>query len=228
VALVEPTEEFFPTPPRTESMAGRIFEAVRHHAGMELWPCRLQAHAPSTPETVAPGLIFVPASQDPAGTFSMRGRWEDGATITFDTRLLSDPVSLIATFAHELVHYLLATATTPPPGGEEFEEPATDLGSVFLGFGIFACNAAFTFRQFSEAGWIGWHTSRQGYLGEDALAFALALFLLTHDIDPSMARRHLDPNPRGYLAAALRQLSSAQDEVIALRSLLRSEGADRH
>ncbi|MDH4318404.1 MAG: hypothetical protein OEV64_08445 [Desulfobulbaceae bacterium] len=44
---------------------------------------------------------------------------------------------MIATFAHELSHYLIATAPEPPPGGWESWKFATDIGATFLGFGIF-------------------------------------------------------------------------------------------
>lgn len=218
--LVEPTEEFFPIASDADETARAIFESVRRAAGMDDWPCRLCAQDTSVPDELHPGITVVPEDPDPLGTFSIPGEWGEGATITYDRRLQDTPAQLVATFAHELAHYLLATARTAPPGGDEFEEPATDLGAVFLGFGVFACNAAFSFAQYSDGDWIGWRTSLGGYLGEDQLSFALALFLLVHELSPESCRQYLDPNPRGYLSDSLRQLTYVDGEIERLRALL--------
>jgi hypothetical protein len=42
----------------------------------------------------------------------------------------------VATFAHELAHYRLATISDALPGGREMHEYAADLMTVFLGFGL--------------------------------------------------------------------------------------------
>ncbi|MEM7412205.1 MAG: hypothetical protein AAF430_18395 [Myxococcota bacterium] len=221
MVLIEPSEEFFPfSLSRDHDDVRAVFEAVRSYAGMDTWPCSLEPQGQPLQGRITPGIVAVSESPDPLGTFSVPGKWEDGAKITYSPALASNPVQLVATFAHELAHYLLLTAEDPPPGGEALEEPATDLGSVFLGFGIFACNAAFSFRQYTDGDWIGWEHGGMGYLGEEELSFALALFILTHDIDPGPATKHLDANPRGFLSYALRQLGHAEDEIVRLRSLV--------
>src|SRR5205085_12416082 len=50
--------------------------------------------------------------------------------------LLAHPGRLIATFAHELAHYLLATAPTSPPCEDDEHEFLTDLTAAYLGFGV--------------------------------------------------------------------------------------------
>ena len=70
--------------------------------------------------------------------------------ITYSPAALRDPSGFIATMAHELSHYLMATIPLEPPGGPEAKEPATDICSIFLGFGVFAANSAFSFRQFDD------------------------------------------------------------------------------
>ena len=216
--LVQPTDEFFPIQHRSEGRAIEIFEAVRSLAGMEDWPCRLEEQV-ERPDKLHPALIVVPEGDAALGTFSVPGEWGDGAVITYDPALVREPVRLIATFAHELTHYLLATSRSAPPGGESFEERATDLGAVFLGFGVFMANSAFEFRTYEEDGWSGWQVAGGGYLREDQLAFALALFLLVHGMEAERAAPYLDPNPRKYLKLALRQLAGAPEEVERLRAM---------
>ena len=74
---------------------------------------------------------------------------------------------MVATFAHELSHYLTATAPEPPPGGWDNWEFATDICASFLGFGIFVANSAFSFNQYTEVDSQGWQSSRGGYLTAD-------------------------------------------------------------
>ena len=76
--------------------------------------------------------------------------------ITYNPSLTDDIDAMIATFAHELGHYLMSTAKTAPPGGWELHELHTDLTAVYLGFGLFLANSARSFGQFqSAAKWAG-------------------------------------------------------------------------
>jgi hypothetical protein len=124
-------------------------------------------------------------------------------------------MSLVATFAHELSHYLLACAKNDPPGGPEAEEHATDIGAVFMGFGIFLCNAAFQFEGFSEGLSEGWRVSRQGYLNESELSYALAIFMCLLETPFKLARPHLDTNPRTFLKKAIKHLSKYHERDLA-------------
>lgn len=225
--LVEPVDsEFVPDDPSRESgcaggdLATLLFEACKRHAGLSDWPCELVAREAGLVDRFAPNLVLFSLDGEPAGTYHASDDPEETPTITYDPRLEAQPEVLVATFAHELAHGLLDTVEAAPPGGEDFEEPMADLAAVFLGFGIFLCNAAFEFRQDFDGRWMSWQSTTHGYLPEDTLAFALALFLRTHAIDPEKALRHLDPNPRRYLGEALEQLDSIPDEVAALKKLL--------
>ncbi|MCX6997189.1 MAG: hypothetical protein NTV49_08900 [Kiritimatiellaeota bacterium] len=44
----------------------------------------------------------------------------------------------------------------------------------------------------------GWSAKRKGYLSEQALSLALAIFCAWKDADPKMAAKHLATNPRHY------------------------------
>ena len=154
-----------------------------------------------------------PISHPPAGTFSLDG---NGAVISYEPSSVADPLKLIATFSHELAHYRLSNLRREIPGGEEVHEYATDLMSVYLGFGLFQANSAFSYSQHQDVMSQGWRYSRMGYLGERGFVFALAVFLELKGqpsdeakpflkkhlfLELGKARRHIVK--RGLLAAML-------------------------
>jgi hypothetical protein len=65
--------------------------------------------------------------RSPAGTFRSGRR---RSRVTYDPDLVTRPMDLVATFAHELCHALLQTKGRPP-GGNENDEFATDLAVTF-------------------------------------------------------------------------------------------------
>jgi len=208
-ALVEPTDRFFPDRARNPEEAARLtFAQVKAHAGMESWECELVAQPADPDPRVQPHLALQGAPSSPAGTY--RGRRGDAATITYDPELVRDPEALVATFAHELAHFRMSRVRSRPPGGAEHEEPATDLVAVFLGFGVFVANSAFSFRQYTDTGSQGWQARRQGYLGERELTYALARFCHHRGTPTTTATRHLDPHLRPLLRRALRRLRAGR------------------
>ncbi|MES9945638.1 MAG: hypothetical protein ABW080_11825 [Candidatus Thiodiazotropha sp.] len=206
VQLVLPTKEYFPaTVDSKESAAQATLQQVMKLAGMENWPVTLQAQEEDPNLHVAPTLIVKNVEQNSLGTFSVNEKNE--ATITYNPKITVNPTQMVATFAHELSHYLTGTAPEPPPGGWENWEFATDIGATFLGFGIFQANAAFNFQQYSSAGVSGWQTSGGGYLTELEHSYSLAIFLLLKEISPNIAFPHCDTNVRSYLKKALNELA---------------------
>jgi hypothetical protein len=112
--------------------------------------------------------------RDPAGTYRSDGNRH---LITYDPASARDLEQLIAVLIHELCHPLLFSIPTAPPGGPDNEEFATDLATVFLGFGVFGGNQSFQFSQFRDdaSGTQGWSTRRIGYLTQNEWGFALAV-----------------------------------------------------
>lgn len=183
--LVLPTGEFFPsTEHNGHSRAQHIFNCVAKHMDVPVEQFELVPQEVSIDPTLGPLMVVQNAPNSPAGTFLAE---EDGnLRITYDPALLSKPEELIATLTHELCHPLLLAIKEPPPGGAECEEFATDLATVYFGFGVFGANNAFAFQQFSDSatGTQGWSTRRSGYLTEAEWGFALAVyFLLTNNSD---------------------------------------------
>src|SRR5262249_13236410 len=130
-----------------------------------------------------------------AGTFSMA--WDHSDTlITYSPMQLGNLASLVATFAHELSHFYLATVPFDPPKGPVAEEYATDLCAVSMGFGVFLANTNKSYYQGAVVG-------KQGYLGEVALSYALAIFTELRGVAEADVCRHLKPNPRSFFKSAV-------------------------
>jgi len=124
--VIKPTEEFFPYGGNTQAeLAESIFRQVKQHSGMSDWPCRLQAQKADPSVIVAPTVVLQGAPSSPLGSFTCDSEKEE-IIITYNPASVSNPMSLIATFAHELAHYLTGTFQEEPPGGWENWEYATD------------------------------------------------------------------------------------------------------
>ncbi len=217
-SLVLPIDDHFPTRGlRGEALARDLFDRVRAHAGMSDWRCNLVAQPERPRDELARGLLVRREEHPPLGTFSWKN---DTAVVSYAPHLIQRPSELIAAFAHELAHYLIATFSQEPPGGVAQLEPATDVAAGFLGFGVFLANASFQFEQYQTGdGWAGWESRGAGYLTEKEHAFGLAIFLELHGLDSSAATRHLDTNPRAYLKRARIDLEQHRPALDALRAI---------
>ncbi|MFK2855731.1 hypothetical protein [Dyella humi] len=193
--LILPTPQFFPHDgSQGHAFAEMIFHQVKVYAGMADWPCTLQCQEDDPNPMVSPQAFVKDAPSSPAGTF--RKLEEGGALITYHPRQLRDPMSMVATFAHELAHYRTAGSPEPPPGGWEVWEPATDIAAVFLGFGIFLANSRFQFAQYSQ-GNVGWRWRQQGYISEAEVLHMHAIVSIALGVDPQQTLPHLKPALRG-------------------------------
>ncbi|WP_417707574.1 hypothetical protein [Rheinheimera aquimaris] len=216
--LVLPTKDFFPSKVNNiEEAANETFLAVKEYAGMLDWPCKLKPQEDEVDVRVSPTIAIQNAPQNPLGTFEVKESEE--VVITYSPSAVKSPVQLVATFAHELAHYLTATCTEEPPGGWDNWEFATDITATFLGFGIFMANSAFNFRQFSEIDSQGWSYSRSGYLSETEHVYALAIFLHLKNIPFDSAAHHLKPSLRKTLKRSLKELSKSGciEELLAIK-----------
>ena len=214
--LIEPTESYFPDRCSTEEEVFiKTFERVKSQVGLDSWPCKLEPQNEDIETRVSATLNIQNVDQGPAGTF--RYHQHHGAVITYNPNLVNDIQSLVATYAHELGHYLTANVSQPPPGGWEIWEPATDLTAVFMGYGIFMANSAFVFSQYSDVDSQGWSTKRQGYLTSTELVNALAIFVLLRAIPSERPLKHLKPTLKAQYRKAVRFLGQSQ-MLVRLRS----------
>jgi len=123
--------------------------------------------------------------------------------VAIRSSMLLDPISLVATMAHELGHVILLggnflTHDTPD------QEPMTDLLTGFTGLGIFIANSAARFMQFQDDRRAGWSTQRLGYLPEPVFGYALAKFARERGEHKPPWAKHLSANLRSDFNQSLR------------------------
>jgi len=216
--LILPTPQFFPHDgSRGHTFAEMIFHQVKTYAGMADWPCKLQCQEDDPDPKVSRYVYVEGAPSSPAGTF--RALEEGGALITYHPRQLHDPMSLVATFAHELAHYRTAKFAEPPPGGWEVWEPATDLAAVFLGFGIFLANSRFNFSHFSDGRTSGWRWQQQGYVSDAEVLHMHAIFSVLLELEPHETLTHLKSALRGIYKRVYKDVSKSTHALQHLRDL---------
>ena len=100
---------------------------------------------------------------------------------------------------------LVETFEEPPPGGAPLHEPAIDLATVFMGFGVFMANSTFEAARYD--------------LNEGEFVHALAMFCLLRKLEPETMARHLNPHLRKYLRLAARDLAQHEQDFQRLRSV---------
>lgn len=190
-----------------------LFGAVRELAGMEEWRCRLEK---VEADAVDPYQQVVREGSAACGTFSV----ENGeAVIRYSSAMLRDPDALAATFAHELCHFLLIEAGDPP-GGPDLLEHATDCAAAYIGFGVLLANSARTFEQWSDGQMFGWRSSANGYLSEQSLVTATALFAALHGYDAKDALPALKPYLRSDMKKASKAVAQSHpDLTVSLESI---------
>ena len=187
---------------RDHNFAVCIFDQVKAYCGLSDWEADLVVD--NNPLAVRPEIshAMIAPQKHALGTFGVTG---NRIQITYVPDLLNRPEELIATLAHELAHYLLATARSQPPCADDEMEFLTDLTAVYLGFGVFLANARFNFGGLTH----GWRMARSGYLPEADLIFALSLFFGAKAADPAPALACLKP----HLAAMLRRTLRSRIKV---------------
>ena len=140
--------------------------------------------------------------------------------VPFSQETAENPLALVASFATSLSHYLIGSAQVPPPGDEEHWEATVDLGTVLLGFGIFTANSAFELNHYEEGLMAGWSSAVRGELGQDALGYAIALFVELSGADEQQILEHLDANPKSSYKWARKQFRTSRSlDVDRLRAV---------
>jgi hypothetical protein len=203
--VVGPTAEDFPEPyDKTPQAVERLFCRVCAYMRVDRSSVELEVfqdeteelrqivpHWRSTPTTHAAGLYVHAHEEDKVDQEQRR------MVVAIRSTLLKDPMSLVATIAHELGHVILLGGQLMSPKTED-HEPMTDLLTVFLGLGIFNANCAARFAQYQEDRRIGWSMRRLGYLSEEVFGYALARFALERGENKPQWARHLSTNVRSY------------------------------
>jgi hypothetical protein len=124
---------------------------------------------------------------------------------------MDDPLSVVATLAHELGHVILLGGGLIDPEAKDME-PMTDLVTVFLGFGIFNANCAIRFKQWQDNRKQGWSMQHLGYLPEEIYGYALARFARERGERRPEWTKHLSTNVRSYFRKSAEWLESNEKE----------------
>ncbi|WP_422770770.1 hypothetical protein ACN28C_29530 [Plantactinospora sp. WMMC1484] len=198
--VVLPTDDFFPGGySGSEEDMRRVVHQLCVHLSVDPDRIRVELHA----ERVG-GRELQKVAGGSASWSGAAGHYrvvEGRPVISLEESLGLRPLALVATVAHELAHERLLGEGRVDPYRRD-QEPLTDLLTVYLGFGVFAANAALEFAGQRT----GWSASRLGYLTEPMYGYALARYAwLRGETAPDWAR-HVDTNPRTYLRRGLRYL----------------------
>jgi hypothetical protein len=218
--LVTPTNEHFPG--RADSptaMAQLILARTAGYAGMAHWPMRLVGPGEAPPPAVVPrveipgGLRRMQTAQEqlPAPAEAAR------LSVGYDPALVGNPEALIAGFAQVLAHYLGSAVQQPVPGGLQNWPQTTEVLGVFLGFGLMFANTAFEFRPRSCGSCGGPPATREAFLSQYDITYALAIFCTLKGIRGRAATSHLKQSLRPHFRRCMGDLARREPALATLR-----------
>ncbi len=213
--VVEPTAEDFPDPyDKSTEAVERLFSRVCTYMRIDRSAIELEIfqdeaeklreilpHWRGASGTKAAG-VYVHAHEQERVTDD----GERSSVVAIRSTMLRDPMSLVATVAHELGHVILLGGKLMSPKTPD-HEPMTDLLTVFLGLGIFTANSAARFKQFQDYRRVGWSMQRLGYLPETVFGYALARFATERGENEPEWARHLSPNVQSDFNHSMRWLA---------------------
>ena len=203
--LVLPNDDFFPDQyDGAEEDVRRLFERVCEYMQVDPQGVDLRFYRVGDRRALTP-------LDGWAWTVGLYRDQDGRAVVQIEESQFDEPLSLAATFAHELSHVLLLGEHRLAKD-EEDGERVTDLLAVVLGFGVFIANSAShsnVFFGFIE----GRENSRQGYLSDTELAYALAIVAWLHYADQPPWANLLRPNVREPMLEGIRWLIEVDEDT---------------
>lgn len=218
--VILPTAECFPDPyDKTTDSAELLFRRVCSYMCVDRRQIDLHIFPDETEELRAILPYWHGNSSGCAGfyTHDTAGRRsgagdEPRMLVALRSTQLQDPLSLVATMAHELGHVILLGGGLMNPETPD-HEPMTDLLTVFLGLGIFNANSAARFQQRQEERRYSWSMQRLGYLPEEVYGYALAKFATERGEEKAEWTKRLSTNVRAYYKRSLSWLAKNKFQV---------------
>ncbi len=208
--VVEPSERFFPgRADSPQGMAELVFDHVRRHAALSHWPCEVVPNHLN----LGPNRVLVDGAprqvdgKEPEGVTP-----QQRLTIQYLPDMVRNPESLIASFAHQLAHYLATLAAERPPGGDDNWPHATEVLAVFLGFGVLMANSAGNVRIPRCGACAPPPVDRESWLSQYDISYALAIFCVLKGIPPAKVVAHLKKPLRGWFRRAYKDVQGRVSE----------------
>lgn len=200
--MILPTPIYFPDPyERTPTDAEAMFARVCGYMGVDRERIDLSFFSGKAPDFGERGGGLI-TSTGAAGYYVGGER----IRIALEVAHLADPISLVATMAHELAHVLLLGDGRITVEVEDHEH-LTDLLTVAMGFGIFTANACIRDSAKSDGQWFKWSVGKQGYLTQEEWGYALARYARFHGEAKPKWVRHLRPDIRAHLRRSARHIA---------------------
>lgn len=212
--LVFPTDKFFPgTSSNQEEMAGQIFGHVKRYSGLEKWPTALFDHNQVQPSESDAKSIHEVLS------LKVEGK-EAFLNIYYEPQQVKSPEVLIANFSHALAHHLGLAAATPPPCEEDQWFHMMELVAVYLGFAVMLANTAQPYRGGGCARCVSPLLERSGFLSEDEVTYALAIYCVLKEVSFREASAHLKKSLRPVLKQAMRDFEKRANDLDRLKAVV--------
>jgi hypothetical protein len=204
--VILPDDEFFPDRyDGTESALQPLFARVCEYMGVDRSQIDVEVFPDHTEELKKIVPYWRGGDREPAGLY-MRDGNESRMVVALRSTQLKDPLTLVATIAHELGHVILLGGGCMARSESDME-PITDLLTVYLGMGIFNANSCAQFQQYeSDDGKHGWSTRKLGYLSEEIYGYALAKFAAERREERPPWAKHLSANIATYFSRSSKWL----------------------
>ncbi|MCA9023822.1 MAG: hypothetical protein KDA86_01290 [Planctomycetaceae bacterium] len=171
ITVVLPTIEFFPnTYDGSDADVQNILRIVCNTMTVDRTRVRLRFFDDNT---YVDGI-----NSGASGLYAKTRRKEE---IWLSTRILEDPMKVVATLSHELAHAKLIGEKRIHPNNDQDHEKLTDLATVYFGMGIFTSNCVLRESYWNAGQMSGWQMERGGYLSMNEFGYALALFSLARN-----------------------------------------------
>jgi hypothetical protein len=201
---VLPTKEFFPDPYDAGEDAARVmFDRVCDFMGADPAGIDLQFYSKNRRFNI------VNESGRDVGVAG--GTYHAGDTrfvVRLDRTMLDQPMSLVATMAHELAHVRLLGENRIKHSAWD-NELLTDLTVIFHGLGVFRSNHPAYWHE-HPATWPDTDIPRPEYMTAPMLGYALAYRSWLREELPVKWQRHLRMGPRGEFKQAARFLKDLE------------------
>lgn len=208
--VILPTDEFFPDVYQAhESDVYTLLEKVCDYMDVDVSAVKLKFYEDAR-ESIRHGLPFYEGGDKSAAGYFQASRTKH--IVGVNNAQLKDPLSLVATIAHELGHVRLL-GDGHISSDESDHEPLTDLFTVYYGLGVFTANSSFRFTQFTNAFSHGWQTQRLGYLSEEMFGYALGLYAWLRKEQKANWTSHLSVNVKSFFKSSCKYIERNQNEI---------------